>query len=232
MSTIYDALHFSVLKWVSHVNYTKSNFPSWFSKDLIDLVFLKRRAHVIFKSSRNPLDYREFSLLRSKYKLMSKNCYKKFIERTEFQLCANPKVFWKFIKKNKSSNDIPKTVHFNDITSSNDKEVSDLFAKQFSSVYTEHIVNHNSTISHLFFDLSFIESDLSKLNGDKSIGHDGFSGEFLYMLKSVLSYPLSLLFRKSLDEGLYPDILKLSTVKPIYKSGISRILPTIVLSPY
>lgn len=81
---------------------------------------------------------------------MSKNCYKKFIERTESQLCANPKVFWKFIKKNKSSNDIPKTVHFNDITSSNDKEVSDLFAKQLSSVYTEHIVNHNSTISIYF----------------------------------------------------------------------------------
>ncbi|XP_025407654.1 uncharacterized protein LOC112681623 [Sipha flava] len=227
MSTFYDALHFSVLKWVPQVNYTKSNFPSWFSKDLIDLVFLKRRAHAIFKSSRNPLDYREFSLLRSKYKLMSKNCHKKFIERTESQLCSNPKVFWKFIKKNKSCNDISKTVYFNDITSSNEKEVSDLFAKQFSSVYTEHSINHYSTISHLFydlpsncfFDLSFIESGLSKLSGDKTIGPDGLSGEFLYMLKSVLSYPLSLLFRKSLDEGIYPDILKLSTVKPIYKSG-------------
>ncbi|KAF0748809.1 Uncharacterized protein FWK35_00017449 [Aphis craccivora] len=39
------------------------------------------------------------------------------------------------------------------------------------------------------------------------------------MLKSVLSYPSYLLFRKSLDEGIYPDILKLSTVKPIYKLG-------------
>jgi len=57
------------------------------------------------------------------------------------------------------------------------------------------------------------------LSGDKSIGPDGLSGEFLYMLKSVLSYPLSFLFRKSLDEGIYPDILKLSTVKPIFKSG-------------
>ena len=74
-------------------------------------------------------------------------------------------------------------------------------------------------VPNCFFDLSFIESGLSKLSGDKSIGPDGLSGEFLYMLKSVLSYPLSLLFRKSLDEGIYPDILKLSTVKPIYKSG-------------
>lgn len=153
MSTFYDALHFSVLKWVPHINYTKSNFPSWFSKNIIDLVFLKKRAYAIFKSSRNPLKYCEFSLLHSKYKLISKICYKKFIERTESQICANLKVFWKFIKKNKSSNGIPKTVHFNDITSSNDKEVSDLFAKQFSSFYTEHSTYHNSTIPHLFYDL-------------------------------------------------------------------------------
>jgi hypothetical protein len=129
MYTFYDALHFYVLQWVPRVNYTKSNFPSWFSKDLIDLIFLKKRAHAIFKSLLNPFDYREFSLLRSKYKPMSKNCYKKLIERTESQLCANPKVFWKFIKKNKSSNDIPKTVHFNGVINSSDKEVSDLFAK-------------------------------------------------------------------------------------------------------
>lgn len=70
-----------------------------------------------------------------------------------------------------------------------------------------------------FFDLSFIESGFYKLTGDKTIGPDGLSGEFLYRLKSVLSFPLSLLFRKSLDEVIYPDILKLSTVKPIYKSG-------------
>jgi len=57
------------------------------------------------------------------------------------------------------------------------------------------------------------------LSGDKSIGPDGLSSEFLYMLQSVISYPLSLLFRKSLDEGIYPGILKLNTVKPIYKLG-------------
>jgi len=80
-----------------------------------------------------------------------------------------------------------------------DKEVSDLFAKQFSSVYTEHNAHNNSTItSHLFYalpsncflDLCHIESGLFKLSGDKSIGPDGISGTFLYMLRSVLSNPL------------------------------------------
>jgi len=34
----------------------------------------------------NPLDYRAFSLLRSKYTFMSINFYMKFIEHTESQL--------------------------------------------------------------------------------------------------------------------------------------------------
>jgi len=60
------------------------------------------------------------------------------------------------------------------------------------------------------------------LSSDKPIGPDGLSGEFLYnILQSVLSNQLLLLFRKSSDEGIYPEILKLSTVKPIFKSGDS-----------
>jgi len=39
-------------------------------------------------------------LLRSKYKQMSKNCYKKFIDYTESQFFVNPKNVWKFIRKN------------------------------------------------------------------------------------------------------------------------------------
>jgi len=84
MSTFYDDLNFSFQKWVPSVNYTKSNFPSWFFKDLIDLVFFERRAHATFKSSRNPLDF------RSKYKLRYKNWYEKFIELIQSQLCVIP----------------------------------------------------------------------------------------------------------------------------------------------
>lgn len=103
-----------------------------------------------------------------------------------------------------------------------------MFSKQFSSVYIQSSRKNNETVSpqlfydlpsNCFFDLCHIESGLSKLCSDKSIGTYGLSGEFLYTLRSVLSYPLWLLFRKSLDGGIYPEILKLSTVTPIFKSG-------------
>jgi len=129
-----------------------------------------------------------------------------------------------------SHHDIPKIVNLNGVTSRNCIEVSNLFSQHFISVYTQPRVLDNSSISpHLqhdlpsncFFDVSDVELGLSKLRGNKSVGPDGFSGEFLYMLRSSLSYPLWLIFRKSLDEGIYPDLFKLSAVTPVLKSGDS-----------
>jgi hypothetical protein len=54
------------------------------------------------------------------------------------------------------------------------------------------------------------------------------------MLQPVFSYPLSRLFRKSLREGVYPVILKLNTVKPIYimrdKSNVANYRPISLLN--
>jgi hypothetical protein len=73
--------------------------------------------------------------------------------------------------------------------------------------------------SNVTFSVNDVFDKLSSLRGVRSIGPDGLSGDFLFHLRSVISYPLWLLFRRSLDEGIYPDILKFSSVIPIFKSG-------------
>lgn len=64
-----------------------------------------------------------------------------------------------------------------------------------------------------------MEDGLAKLKGVKSVGPDGFSGNFLYNIRSALCFLLWLLFRKSLDSGIYPEVLKLSSITPVFKSG-------------
>uniref|UniRef100_A0A2S2R2Y8 RNA-directed DNA polymerase from mobile element jockey n=1 Tax=Sipha flava TaxID=143950 RepID=A0A2S2R2Y8_9HEMI len=226
--TFYDAIHYSLLNYVPIVNFNTSNFPSWFSKDLIDLVFQKRKAHASFKATKKPDDYDKFSFLRSKYKLLSRICYKQYIEYAENNICSDPKEFWNFVRKNKSSHNLPKSVSLNGVFSNNDKDVADLFSKLFDSVYTlTNVTNNSYTSPHLPFDLpsncnfnvNDVEASLAKLRGVKSVGPDGLSGDFLFTLKSVLCYPLWLLFRKSLDSGVFPEYLKLNAVIPIFKNG-------------
>jgi len=50
---------------------------------------------------------------------------------------------------------------------------------------------------------------------------DGISGDFLYNLRHVISFPLWVLFHLSLDQGIFPDIWKISSLTPIPKSNNS-----------
>jgi len=72
-------------------------------------------------------------------------------------------------------------------------------------------------------DVIFSEADiaeaLSRLREDKAAGPDDLSPRLLLWIKDQISYPLFLLFRKSLDEGIVPADWKLSNVSPIFKKG-------------
>ena len=57
------------------------------------------------------------------------------------------------------------------------------------------------------------------MRGVKTVGPDGLSAVFFCQLRSIIIYPLFLLFRHSLDEGNFPLILKFNSVTPIHKSN-------------
>lgn len=141
------------------------------------------------------------------------------------------------LKKNRSNSNIPSSFKLNEHIASCDRDSAELFSTYFSSVYSSQKVT---------FSVNDVFDKLSSLRGVRSIGPDGLSGDFLFHLRSVISYPLWLLFRSSLDEGIYPSILKFSSVIPIFKSGdpssvlnyrpisiqshISKILESLVLN--
>ncbi|KAL4082761.1 hypothetical protein QTP88_029634 [Uroleucon formosanum] len=173
--------------------------------------------------------FKHFLLLRAHYKYLSKKLYREFVDRTELSINANPSNFWKFIKKQRFNSDIPKTLTLNGASSSNEQDAGDMFAIYFKSVYSCEVVNDDvSDLKILSFDLPnnayFTVDDvfhsLSTLSGAKNVGPDGLPGVFLFQLRSIIAYPLFLLFRRSLDEGIFPTILKFSSVTPVHKSGV------------
>ncbi|KAF0683004.1 Reverse transcriptase domain-containing protein, partial [Aphis craccivora] len=228
-NTLYDAFHQSVLRFVPKRNFKQSTFPVWFTIELKQILFMKKKAHAKFKSTFNPDDYRHFSLLRAHYKYVSKKLYRDFVDRTELSINANPSNFWKFIKKQRYNSDIPKTLTLNGVSSFNEQDAADMFASYFKSVYSCEVVNDDvNDLKILSFDLPnnayFTVDDvfhsLSTLSGAKNVGPDGLTGVFLFQLRFIIAYPLFLLFRRSLDEGIFPTILKFSSVTPVHKSDV------------
>ena len=72
-------------------------------------------------------------------------------------------------------------------------------------------------------DILFTEQDvvvsLSRLREDKAAGADELSPHFLLQINHNISYPLYLLFRKSLDMGIVPDDWKCANISPVFKKG-------------
>jgi len=64
-----------------------------------------------------------------------------------------------------------------------------------------------------------VKNTLSKLRQDKSTGADDIGPRLLFNIQDEICFPLYLLFRKSLDDGLVPDDWRSANVSPLYKSG-------------
>ncbi|KAL4132516.1 hypothetical protein QTP88_009654 [Uroleucon formosanum] len=138
----------------------------------------------------------------------------------------NPRSFWDFVPVHKSRNKIPHTVHFENLKSSSNESLSNLFSHYFNSVYVPPLsIDSPSTFlchdlpSTCSFSIDDIDDSLDTLKNVKSVGPDGLSDIFLYNIKSLLCFPLWLHFRRFIDCGVFPSILKISSITPIFKSG-------------
>ena len=67
-----------------------------------------------------------------------------------------------------------------------------------------------------------VREAIDKLSTHASAGPDGVPAILLKKCKETLSFPLTILWQKSLVSGEIPDIYKLAFITPIHKPGSSR----------
>ena len=69
-----------------------------------------------------------------------------------------------------------------------------------------------------------ISAIIKNLKNKSSYGHDCLSNILIKRIQNVLIEPLTFLINQSLSTGIFPKELKISRVKPLYKSGNSSLL--------
>ena len=106
-----------------------SNFPSWYSEELIGLIKCKRSVHFLYKITLLYDYFIEFKRLRARTKRLSKACYFDYIRKIEADCYVNPRAFFSFAKNNNQNvNSVPNNFCLDGNISNDPQSSVELFA--------------------------------------------------------------------------------------------------------
>ena len=137
--------------------------------------------------------------------------------------------------KHNNKTTIIESIKVNNIHIHSSKAIANELANYFATigkVYANHILKSNDTIDTYLLKINKcnksiflhpttkieIKNLIDKLPNKKSSGPDGVSNCFLKEIKDELLTPLEILFNQSLNEGIFPQQMKLANVVPLHKS--------------
>ena len=101
----------------------------------------------------------------------------------------------------------------------------------FGSVYKEELDNvphvddySGIPLTSIIITHEMVMEKLNSLNPGKSTGPDGWHPYFLYSLSDILCTPLTILFNKSLREGIVPPQWLEACITAIHKKGLKSVV--------
>ena len=127
----------------------------------------------------------------------------------------SPKKFWSYVKsRTKTRSRIPVLRRGDGTLASSSIEKAETLNEFFSSVFTDEKVDNvpeerrefrGNYISNFEITQTTVEEKLKTLNPGKTPGPDKWHPLFLKSVADIISLPLSILFQKSLNEGILPS---------------------------
>ena len=153
---------------------------------------------------------------------------KKIVDRIK----TNPKVLYSYVRRENCKKDEIGPFREGDSYIYDNKEICmklvNQYKNQFSKSRTvvtkenwEEIFDEINQEDLTDIDVTELEMQnaIGELNENSSAGPDDVPALFLIKTKESIALPLKILLRKSLDEGIIPDIHKLANITPIHKGG-------------
>lgn len=231
-SRFYDIIY-GIIKIHVPLRMPRSNsFPVWFSPSLIHVFKNKETAWIKWKKYKNRSDYEIFSVLRHRFKILSQECFNKYITSVESNIHKDVKAFWSYVNRQKKNTGTPNTMFYGDDKSQSPNGICELFSRYFSSVYEKPTpdncdpgspsylsVNSLNFISNINVSEGDVAKELLDLDVCKGPGPDLIPPFFLKYTADAISLPLSIIYNLSIREGIVPSIWKAADVTPVYKSG-------------
>ena len=210
--------------------------PPWQTRPPTSLIHQRQQAWQKYKVARQHLgrsctDVRaalaEFNSVNKRYRSFSVHAQADYESNLIVKSKENPKVLHSYIRKRKVGRPSvgPLKLGSGELTD-NPVIMSEHFAESFSAVFNRiapanpapHQL-HEGRMNEIMITVSDVKTALANLDGNSAMGPDSVHPLLLKSCSLELAYPLSILFNRSLREGVVPEAWKNSTVIPIFKKG-------------
>ena len=208
-------------------NHTKRTFTA--PPSLLLKFKLKRSAFKYYKCFPTVHNFKEYVRLRNDVNADVKVAKREKEIRIAHDAKTNPKAFYQYVaSKSKCKESVYNLFKEDGSLTTNDAEKAEVLSKFFSSVFTKENTddplpdfkaNFTDILSSIKLTTEDIEKALNSLNVNKSPGPDNIHPRILKELSSQLSYPLLLIFNKTMEQGKLPHQWKEAEVRPIFKKG-------------
>jgi len=199
--------------------------PMWMSWKASKLVRRKQRLYAKFKNSEHPA----YKAVAKESQKELKRCRKNFEKQLASNIKEDAKSFYAYAgSKNKSAKIGPLSDDNGNVTST-EQDMAHEFNQFFTTVFTKENLSTVPMIQQMYcqygqlldthVDDDVVMKKLSKLRQDKAPGADNIQPRFLKEIAKEVCHALTIIFRKSLDQGEIPDDWRTANVSPIFKKG-------------
>ena len=201
--------------------------PKWLSREILVLIEKKRKAWCRWKacaSAEREREYKGLEKLVKKKIRNSKNCVERKVAK---EAKENPKAFFSYVNGAKRARGKigPLSDREGNIIIDPGKQAG-IFNAHYATVFTKSETDPpvigdmtRERIVDIEISVERVMNTIDELKEHSAPGPDNIGNRVLKEMKDQLSFPLSILFRKSLDDGDVPGDWKESAITPIYKKG-------------
>ena len=204
----------------------------WLNRKVKKAIRKRNKKWKLYTTTKNDTDYKRYKQCRNLVVKELRKARKTFECKLAADIKYNPKSFYRYVRtKTKSKDRVGPLKDSQGSIIDDDQSMCDTLNNFFASVFTKedtqnvpevvNILNGENSQMLCATEITFedVFNKIIKLKDGKAPGDDGFVPEFLKNLASVISVPLSVIYNKSIVEGVVPQDWKRANVTPLFKKG-------------